>query len=116
MDVARSAPQGAHYHADAIYLLPKMGIKKGASAFWYSESAWLLYLTNDKVPSPARDCSEVARTVCRCCFPHTGNGVISWYLSSSSLYLSVGFSLLDEAMDVARPAPRGANCHAGVIY
>ncbi len=22
MDVARSAPQGAHYHADAIYLLP----------------------------------------------------------------------------------------------
>ncbi len=22
MDVARSAPQGAHYHADVIYLLP----------------------------------------------------------------------------------------------
>ncbi len=37
MDVARSAPQGAHYHADVIYLLPKMGIKKGASALWYSE-------------------------------------------------------------------------------
>ncbi len=37
MDVARSAPQGAHYHADVIYLLPKLGIKKGASALWYSE-------------------------------------------------------------------------------
>ncbi len=37
MDVARSAPQGAHYHADVIYLLPKMGIKKGASAYWYDE-------------------------------------------------------------------------------
>ncbi len=34
VDVARSAPQGAHYHADVIYLLPKMGIKKGASALW----------------------------------------------------------------------------------
>ncbi len=37
MDVARSAPQGAHYHADVIYLLPYLGIKKGASALWYSE-------------------------------------------------------------------------------
>ncbi len=32
MDVVRSAPQGAHYHADVIYLLPYLGIKKGASA------------------------------------------------------------------------------------
>ncbi len=37
VDVARSAPQGAHYHADVIYLLAKMGIKKGASALWYSQ-------------------------------------------------------------------------------
>ncbi len=37
MDVARSAPQGAHYHADVIYLLYKMRIKKGASAYWYNE-------------------------------------------------------------------------------
>ncbi len=36
MDVARSAPQGARYYADVIYLLPKMGIKKGASAYWYN--------------------------------------------------------------------------------
>ncbi len=33
MDVARSAPQGAHYLADVIYFR----IKKGAMAFWYSE-------------------------------------------------------------------------------
>ncbi len=37
MDVARSAPQGGHYHADVIYLLPLLGIKKGARALWYSE-------------------------------------------------------------------------------
>ncbi len=37
MDVARSAPQVAHYHADVIYLLPLLGIKKGASALWYYE-------------------------------------------------------------------------------
>ncbi len=37
MDDAQSAPQGAHYHADVIYLLPKVEIKKGASALWYSE-------------------------------------------------------------------------------
>ncbi len=37
MDVARSAPQGAHYyHADVIYLLPSLGIKKRARALWYS--------------------------------------------------------------------------------
>ncbi len=37
MDVARSAPQGAHYHADVIYLLPYLGIKMGARALWYHE-------------------------------------------------------------------------------
>ncbi len=37
MDVARSAPQGAHYHADDIYLFPQLGIKKGARTLWYSE-------------------------------------------------------------------------------
>ncbi len=31
VDVARSAPQGAHYHADVIYLLLLLGIKQGAS-------------------------------------------------------------------------------------
>ncbi len=30
MDVARSAPQGAHYHADVFYLLPQLGMKKGS--------------------------------------------------------------------------------------
>ncbi len=36
MDVARSAPQGVCYHADVIYLLPKLGIKS-ARALWYSK-------------------------------------------------------------------------------
>ncbi len=29
MDIARSVPQGDHYHADVVYLLPSLGIKKG---------------------------------------------------------------------------------------
>ncbi len=32
LDVARSAPQGAHYYADVMHLLPFLGIKKGARA------------------------------------------------------------------------------------
>ncbi len=44
MVVARSAPRGAHYYADVIYLLPLLGIKKGARALWYSELG----------PTPAR--------------------------------------------------------------
>ncbi len=37
MGVARSAPQGAHYHADVIHLLPELEIKEGASGLWYTE-------------------------------------------------------------------------------
>ncbi len=37
MDISRSAPQGAHYHEDVIYLLSKLGRKKGPRALWYSE-------------------------------------------------------------------------------
>ncbi len=45
-----------------------------------------------------------------------GNGGLIWCLSSS-LSLSVGFSIRDEAMDVARSAPQGAQYyHADVIY
>ncbi len=39
----------------------------------------------------------------------------SWCLSSS-LSLSVGLSIQDEAMDVARSAPREVHYHAHVIY
>ncbi len=35
---------------------------------------------------------------------------------SSSLSLLVGFSIQDEAMDVARSAPQGAHYHTDVIY
>ncbi len=33
-----------------------------------------------------------------------------------SLSFSVGFSIQDEAMDVAQSAPQGAHYHAEVIY
>ncbi len=36
-DIARSASQGPHYHVDVIYVLPLLGIKKGARGFSYSE-------------------------------------------------------------------------------
>ncbi len=50
------------------------------------------------------------------CYPHTRNGGHSW-CSSSSLSLSEGFSIQDEAVDVARSAPQGAHYyHADVIY
>ncbi len=32
IDVSLFAPQGAHYHANVIYLLPLLGIKIGAYA------------------------------------------------------------------------------------
>ncbi len=37
MDVARSEHQGAHCHAHVIYLLPSLGVEKGAWGLWYSE-------------------------------------------------------------------------------
>ncbi len=37
IDVARTAPQGVHYHTDDTYVLPKLGIKKGAWGLWYLE-------------------------------------------------------------------------------
>ncbi len=37
MDVARSAPQGAQYHAGAIYLLTGLGVKEGAKKVWNTE-------------------------------------------------------------------------------
>ncbi len=69
----------------------------------------------DKAPPATQDSSEVARSLKRYCYPHTGNGGNRWCLSSS-LSLSVGFSIQDEAMDVARSAPQGAHYHADVIY
>ncbi len=74
-----------------------------------------LTLIGDKAPPVARDISEVARALNQCFYPRTGNGGHSWCLSSS-LSLLVGFSLQDEAMDVARSAPQGAQYHVDVIY
>ncbi len=50
------------------------------------KSAWLLHPNGDKAP-------------------HTGKGSHSWCLTSS-LSLSVGFSIQNEAMDVVRSAPQ----------
>ncbi len=58
MDVARSAPQGAHYHADVIYLLPKMGNKEGSKNLMVLQvrpkptrvPPSLLYTTLDNTP------------------------------------------------------------------
>ncbi len=43
-----------------------------------------------------------------------GSGGHSWCLNSN-LFLSVGFSIQDETMDVARYATQGAHYHADVI-
>ncbi len=48
MDVAWSAPQGAHYHADVIHLLPYLEIKKGDKALWCSE------LSSEFRPTPTQ--------------------------------------------------------------
>ncbi len=75
------------------------------------KNAWLLHLIGDKAPLATRDCSGLL-----CCYPHTGHGGLNCCLSSS-LSLSVGFSIQDKARDVARSAPQGAHYyHADVIY
>ncbi len=69
----------------------------------------------DKASPAARDNSGVACALNVRCYPPTGNGGHSWCLSSS-LSLSVGFSIHDETMDVARSAPQEAYYyHADVI-
>ncbi len=80
-----------------------------------SENAQDYHLDTDKAPPATRDSSEVARSKKQRCYPHTGNSGRRWCLSSS-LSLSVGFSIQDEAMDVARSTPQGAHYHANVIY
>ncbi len=70
---------------------------------------------DDKALPAAHDDSEVVRALNQRCYPHTGNGGHSWCLSSS-ISLSVGFSVQGEAMDVARSAQQRAHYHAGVVY
>ncbi len=61
-------------------------------------------LIGDKAPPAERDSSEVARTFNRRYCAHIGSDGHSWGLTTS-MSLSVGFSIQDEAMDVARSAP-----------
>ncbi len=70
------------------------------------ESAWLLRLLGDKAPPTARYGSGVACAQRQFCCPEIRNDRLSWCLSSY-LSLSVGFSIKDEASDVARSAQPG---------
>ncbi len=78
-------------------------------------SAWSLHLIGEKASPAARDSSEAARALNRRCYPHIGKGGHRWQLSRSPP-LPVGFSIQDEAMDVAWSALQGGYCHADVIY
>ncbi len=49
----------------------------------FKKGAWCFTLIDDKAPPAARDSSEVASTLNRRCYPHTGNGGLSWRLRSS---------------------------------
>ncbi len=71
-------------------------------------------LIGDKAPPAACDSNKVARAYNERYYPHTGNGGHSWCLISN-LSLSEGFSIQDEAMDVARSASQGPHYHADVI-
>ncbi len=68
-------------------------------------SVWLLKPNGDKAPPAARVKSTLLSS-------HR-NGGHSCYLSSS-LSLMVGFSIQDEAVDVARSALQGGHYHAGI--
>ncbi len=85
--------------------------------FWLFRHSTTSFIAQKEhlAPPSARDSSEVARTLNQRRYPHTGNVGLTWRLSSS-LSLPVGFSIQDEAMDVARSAPQRAHFHAGVIY
>ncbi len=79
------------------------------------KNAWLLHpAIGDKAPPAERDSSQVTCALNRLRYPHTGNGGHNWCLGST-LFLSVGFSIQDEAMDAARSAPQGARCHVDII-
>ncbi len=72
------------------------------------KSALLLHLISDKASPTASDSSGVARTLNR-------RFVLKLKTAGSSLSLSVGFSINDEDMDVARSVPLGIHNHADVI-
>ncbi len=77
------------------------------------KSAWLLHLIGDRAPTAARNNDEVARALNQRCDLQTGNSGHSW-CSRSSPSSSVGFSIQDEAMEVAWSTPQGAHYHVDV--
>ncbi len=81
-----------------LLLLFKYGANRSGTAPGY------FTLIGEEAPPTVRDTSEGVRTFNQRCCPDSENGAFSWCLSSS-LFLSVGFSIQDEAMDVVRSAP-----------
>ncbi len=79
------------------------------------KSAWLSHLIGEKDQLTARDSPGVERTWNRFWYPHTGHGVLSWSTSSSQPW-SLGVSIQDEAMDVARAVQQRAHYQEGVTY
>ncbi len=82
----------------------------------FKESLWLLQLIDDKAPPTARDSRGVARTLKMDVIFLTPKTVNIVGVFCSTLALSVGVSMQDEAVDVIRAAPQGAHYHADVIY
>ncbi len=82
---------------------------------WLMKSAKLLYLIGEKAPPAADDRSEIACTSKWRCYLHSQNGGLIWCLSSCP-FVSVGDSIQDELIDVARSGPQMAHYHTAVIY
>ncbi len=78
-------------------------------------SGQLLCLSGENAPPAADDRSEITRTSNWRCYLHPRNGGLIWHLSSCPS-LSVGDSIQDELIDVARSGPPMAHYHTDVIY
>ncbi len=70
-------------------------------------------MLGDKVSPTAVNSSEVSSVRRQRCYPRIGNGGPDW-CSSSNPFLSVGFSIQEEAIDITQYAPQKAHYHTGV--
>ncbi len=66
----------------------------------FKASAKVLQLISDRAPPTARHSSEGSQTLHLRCGRYTRNGELRWCLNNSTS-LSVGLSILDEAMGFA---------------
>ncbi len=109
MDDARSAPQGAHYHADVIYLLPYLGIKKRSKALWYSE------LSLHQLGS--RPTAFIPRWLTHPCILYqvcATHGVTQLVFEHMPIFVG-GLFVQDEIRGAAQSTQQGNYCGAGEI-